>query len=37
MAGAGYTLVADFPGADHVALSGESSYFKGFIYDHGAR
>jgi putative methyltransferase (TIGR04325 family) len=37
MASAGYTLVADFAGADRVALAGESSYFKGFIYDYAAR
>jgi putative methyltransferase (TIGR04325 family) len=33
MAAAGYSLVTDFAGADHVSPSGAPAYFKGFIYD----
>jgi len=36
-ASAGYELVTDFAGADQVSPSGEAGYFKGFIYDQGAR
>jgi putative methyltransferase (TIGR04325 family) len=29
----GYTLVADFPGADNYSPEGEKAYFKGFIFE----
>lgn len=34
---AGYSLVADFSGADDVSLPDEPAYFKGFMYDQAAR
>jgi putative methyltransferase (TIGR04325 family) len=30
---AGYSLVADFPGADDISPEGEKAHFKGFIYE----
>lgn len=30
---AGYSLAADFPGADDISPEGEKAYFKGFIYE----
>jgi putative methyltransferase (TIGR04325 family) len=30
---AGYTLAADFQGADDISPEGEKAYFKGFIYE----
>jgi putative methyltransferase (TIGR04325 family) len=37
VAAAGYTLVADFAGADRLSPVGEPGYYKGFIYERARR